>query len=550
MLYSIYLIDNLSAAKGLYTMNQKLCGLYARVSTERQSEVKDGSLDTQLDRLSNYIKFRSHSEKESWKVIDTYREEGKSGKNMDRPELQRLLNDLKCGHINTVIVTKLDRITRSLLDFYKLTSTFKEFNAEFISLEDNFDTSSPMGRAMLNITLIFAELEREQTSKRTKDKMAWRAEQGMWNGGQVLGYDLIEGELKINKEESKLVKLMFEKYLELKSLKSTADYLNEKGHRTKQYISNRRKTSRGGQKFYVTNLKQKLTSPLYIGEISYKDKTFKGKHEPVISMPLWTQVQQQLGLTSPRRRKKERVHNFILQGLTKCGNCGSFMTSKYSTGRTRLHPYYQCTKNSRYGNKECDMRYVPAEEFEKFVIEELKKMSQDKNTIDQIVKKANKDTDKLLKQLNLEKKTLENKLLPINNQINNVFEAIGNGIQKTSSINKKMLELETQKENLEREIENVGFEINKLKSKVLNAKIMQQSLKEFAQVCNAATPDELKNLIPRFVEQIIFTPSEIKIALYDYPTDKGLFKDNHPGFGAPDGSKWLPRVDSNHGQVD
>ena len=520
-------------------MSKKICGLYARVSTERQSEVKDGSLDTQLSRLQSYIKFRKSSD-DDWIVNDTYREEGKSGKNMDRPELQRLMHDIKSGVVNTVIVTKLDRITRSLLDFYKLNASFQEFNTEFISLEDNFDTSSPMGRAMLNITLVFAELEREQTSKRTKDKMAWRASQGMWNGGQVLGYDLVDGELKINKDEGQLVKLMYEKYLELKSLRAVADYLNSKGYRTKKYKSNRKGIIRGGQKFFVTNVKQKLTSHLYIGEISYKDKTYKGKHNAILDIKLWDTVQKQLQLVTPRRLKKKRVHNFILQGLVKCGNCDSYMTNKYSTGRSRIHPYYQCTKNSRYGKTDCDMRYVPAEQFELFIIKQLKEISHDKKLLDDIVNTANKDTDKLLTALTNEKKVLENKLKPISDQINNVFESITKGITKTSSINKNLLKLEEQKENLALEIENIGFEITKLKSKVLNAKIMHSGLKEFSQICDAATSEELKELIPRFVEKIIFTPTEIKIALFDQPTNKGLLKCNHPELGALNGSNWLP----------
>jgi len=159
----------------------KLCGLYVRVSTERQSELKDGSLDTQIDRLKQYIGFRTKSliddtKSTKWKAVEVYREEGRSGKNTERPALQKLLSDIKAGSINTVLCTKIDRITRSLIDFYKLIEIFTKHNVDFISLEENFDTSTPMGKAMLKMTLIWAELEREQTSHRTKEKMFWRAQ--------------------------------------------------------------------------------------------------------------------------------------------------------------------------------------------------------------------------------------------------------------------------------------------------------------------------------------------------------------------------------------
>lgn len=525
-------------------MSVKLCALYARVSTERQSIVMDGSLDTQLSRLKSYVNFRKGSSKDNdWRIIETYREEGKSGKSIERPELQKLIDDIKNGIVNAVIVTKIDRITRSLLDFYRLMDLFDKHNTEFISLEENFDTSMPMGKAMLKITLVFAELEREQTSKRTKDKMAWRASQGLWNGGHVLGYDLIDKKLVPNKEEKNSIELIFKKYLELKSLKAVSDYMNEHGYRTKKYKSNRKGSMRGGQKFFVTIVKQKLTNPLYIGRITYNDKEYKGQHQPIIDMKLWNSVQKLLGINSPkRRRKKKKVHEFIFQGMLKCGWCDSYMTSKYSSGRNRLHPYYQCTRNSRFGKNDCQMKYVPAEQLEKLIIKQLKKLSEDKKLIKDIVDKANQDTDKILDSLNKERISQENKAKPVREKIDNLIEAVSKGLKEIPSVSKKLGDLEEQKAEMERDIENIGFEIDKIKAQVLNAKIMHESLHKFKQICDAASPEELKDLIPCFVEKIIWTPSEIKIALFEQEIQKGqIFNSVTTNeSGALDVSKWLP----------
>ena len=196
---------------------ERLCGLYARVSTEMQANRRDGSVDTQISQMQSFLTYKTASDP-SWKTVRIYPERGKSGKNTDRPELQALFADIKGGKVNTVICTKIDRISRSLLDFYKMTEIFEKHKVEFISLDENFDTSTPMGKAALKITLVFAELEREQTSKRTKEKMAWRTEQGLWNGGQMLGYDIVEKKLVVNQREGQLVKLMYEKYLELGSV--------------------------------------------------------------------------------------------------------------------------------------------------------------------------------------------------------------------------------------------------------------------------------------------------------------------------------------------
>ncbi|MCD4779756.1 MAG: recombinase zinc beta ribbon domain-containing protein [Candidatus Omnitrophica bacterium] len=268
-------------------------------------------------------------------------------------------------------------------------------------------------------------------------------------------------------------------------------------------------------------------------------------------MNLWNKIQKSLDLNMPKKRnaKKKTIHTYVLQGLMKCGWCDSYMAPKYSTGRSRIHPYYQCTRNSRFGKSDCQMKYVPAEELEKLVLEQLKNLSHDKKLVRDIVTKANRNTDKLLKKLNSEKKDQENRLKPINEKIDNLIDAISSGVKKTSSINKKMLELEQNKEEIEKDVQNINFEIDKLKAQVLNAKVMHDSLKRFSEICDAATPQELKDLIPHFVEKITWAPSEIKIALFEQEVQRGPITGNvtTSKSGALQVSKWLPREDSNLG---
>jgi len=206
------------------TLNKirRACGLYLRVSTEMQAIIKEGSLDTQQSTLTKYTEIKTSNSDEEWYVKETYREEGKSGKNTDRPEYQRMLKDINNGKIDVLLCTKIDRVHRSLVDFYKLHELLEAHNVTFVSLSENWDTSTPMGRFGLKLTLAVAELEREQTSQRTKEKMRWRAEQGLKNGGQVIGYDIDpedKGVLKVNPEEAKIVRLIFETYRELRSFR-------------------------------------------------------------------------------------------------------------------------------------------------------------------------------------------------------------------------------------------------------------------------------------------------------------------------------------------
>ena len=530
---------------------KKSCGLYARVSTERQAEMKEGSLDTQISRLKNYIGYRNSHVKndEKWEISDVYREEGRSGKDTNRPELQRLLSDIRNGKINTVIFTKLDRITRSIIDFDDLTKTFKKYHVEFVSLEENFDTSTPIGEAMLEITLVFAKLERQTTSIRTKGKMQWRAEQGMWNGGQILGYDLIDKKLIVNPKEARLVKLMFEKYIELGSVLQVVEWLNSHGYRTKEYVSRRKGIKRGGNRFFNAYVNQKLTSRAYIGEVTNNGIIYKGKHEPIINKKLWNEANRLLKLHAPLRKnpKRETSHIFVLQGLVKCGKCGKYMSSKYSTGRNGLHPYYQCTRNAHGGKGACDMKYVPAIEFEKAILKKLKEMSHDKKLLAKIVREANESTESTLNALKKDRKIQENKLKPTQDSINNILDAISKGI-KNRSVTEKLTEFEAQKEEMVKDIQNIDFEIDRVKQQVLSAEVMHESLVRFSQIYETATPLELKELLPRFVERITWKATEIEIALFNREEERGQSSttpSNHSGGGALDVIKWLPREDSN-----
>ena len=163
---------------------QRKVALYGRVSSVRQAMVQDGGLDTQFDLMERQVELWNSAKPEDWRVVDRYREEGKSGKNLDRPEFKRLMADMEAGRVDTVVVQKIDRITRSLRDFYVLWETFQQHGVSFVSLHENFDTTSAVGRAMLKLILVFAELEREQTGERTKATLEYRAAQGLWGSGR------------------------------------------------------------------------------------------------------------------------------------------------------------------------------------------------------------------------------------------------------------------------------------------------------------------------------------------------------------------------------
>ncbi|MFH1423186.1 MAG: recombinase family protein [Planctomycetota bacterium] len=409
---------------------RRACGLYLRVSTERQALIKEGSLDTQQSTLTKYTEIKTSNSNEEWYVAEIYREEGKSGKNTDRPEYQKMLKDIKSGKLNVLLCTKIDRIHRSLMDFYKLHELLETHNVTFVSLGENWDTSTPMGRFGLKLTLAVAELEREQTSQRTKDKLRWRSEQGLWNGGQVLGYDVDpdeKGVLKINPQEAKIILLIFETYRELRSFRQTSQKMNQSGYRTKAYQS-RRGHIHGNRKFTKNAIAHVLQNPVYIGKVSHKGDVFEGRQKPIIDEKLWKDANDHMASNRVIRRKPrpQKMHTFLLEGLLRCGWCGGYLTPTYSGGRSDTYFYYQCTSINN-GADECKMRRVSAEALEDAIARRLTEMGKDKNLINDILVEANSNSEKECKILEERKELQKKALAPIEQEIKNIVKFIAQG---------------------------------------------------------------------------------------------------------------------------
>jgi len=315
---------------------EKFVGGYLRVSTYHQAEEGD-SLDEQEKQIRKYCDFKG------WNNFTFYREEGISAKDTNRIKLQQLIKDVESGKINTVVVKKIDRLSRSILDFEHLFKFFDQHNVDLISLQENFDTSTAMGRAVIRIILVFAQLEREQTSERTADIMEYRAQQGLWNGGTpILGYDFIPGEEipKVIEDEASIVKEIFQLYLEKTSASAVATFMNNKGYRNKIWYT-KNGDKKGGGKFTKFNTLPLLKRDFYIGKIRYKDKLYEGKHEAIIDPQIFGLVQSILEQnTQVKGNIYQDKYDFILQGLLYCGHCHKAMTPSSATSKGNLYLYY------------------------------------------------------------------------------------------------------------------------------------------------------------------------------------------------------------------
>jgi site-specific DNA recombinase len=289
------------------------CAIYTRKSTEEGLEQNFNSLDAQREACAAYITSQKH---EGWQALpESYDDGGFSGGNINRPALKRLMVDIKAGKVNTIVVYKIDRLTRSLADFAKMVDVFDQYKVSFVSVTQQFNTTTSMGRLTLNVLLSFAQFEREVTGERIRDKIAASKAKGMWMGGTVaLGYSVVERELVVNKPEAQLVRHIFQRYTELRSVQQLRDDLTAAGYCTR--ICQTKNGPRGGGVFAIGPLHHLLTNRLYLGDITHKGSVHKGNHPAIIEQPLWDKVQEIRNAN--RLGHEHRVHSkekSLLAGL-------------------------------------------------------------------------------------------------------------------------------------------------------------------------------------------------------------------------------------------
>ncbi len=340
-----------------------------------QAEKEFSSCEAQEEKIKSFV-----ASQNNWQVSKVYSDAGYSGANINRPALQELFSDLKKEKIDIVLSYKIDRLTRSPKDFYQLIEFFEQSKIDFISITERFDTSTPSGRLLRNIMLTFAQFERELTSERTKDKLFERAKKGFWNGGSVpFGYKRKNKKLVINKKEAEEIKSIFETYLETGFIGKVYDFLKEKGIKDRQ-----------GKIFSTSFLARILRNITYTGKIKYADKIYQGIHQPIISEEVFN-IDQKI---HKKRIRKFRVYkNFLFGGLINCKECGYKMspcfTNKWKQRKLKRYYYYRCTSTNKKGWQACSIKQVSAERLENYILENLERISLDKNYIENLVFRLN-----------------------------------------------------------------------------------------------------------------------------------------------------------------
>ncbi|PDT73065.1 recombinase family protein [Bradyrhizobium sp. C9] len=354
------------------------CAVYTRKSSEEGLDMDFNSLDAQRESCEAYI---TSQRAEGWSLVsDRYDDGGFSGGTLERPALKRLLADVKTGKIDVIVVYKIDRLSRSMLDFLQLVELFEQHGVIFVSVTQSFNTKDAMGRMALNILITFAQFEREVIGERIRDKVAASRKRGKWMGGWTpLGYEVRDRKLLIHEQDAERVRSIFRRFVQLKSATLLARELVTAGAK-----------NRYGHVLDKGVLYKILHNRVYIGEAVHKGTSYPGEHEAIIDRKLWDQVHGILKESPRKRANNARARSpALLRGLLFASD-GAAMTPTNTRKAGRLYRYYISQTALKQGRSDCPVRMVPAAEIERIVVEQVRLLLQTPEVIVQTWRAARK----------------------------------------------------------------------------------------------------------------------------------------------------------------
>lgn len=467
--------------------------IYTRVSSSMQAE--DGfSLDAQMNRLKAYC------ESQEWDIVGIYTDEGLSAKNTERPELQRMLRDIKSGYVNVVLVYKLDRLTRSVIDLHELLQIFDQYRVGFKSATEVFDTTTAMGRLFITIISGLAQWERENLAERTKMGQIEMTRQGRWSGGKApFGYNYVDGQLVIDEIQAAVVRKIFDYYVSGIGSRKLLQWLNNPEH----------PQPAPRERWTLNALRYLLLNPIYTGHVryGYRDITghrqgdemvVKGNHEAIISEEIF---QRALQIRKSRRKLPPRsgTGTYAFTGLLRCSLCGSAMygSVKYRTTKSSspARRYYVCGERLHSGL--CNMPYLPEQYLEDSL---LLYLNQYVNKLEsKPISKPDSNDKKRIK--------IENELTKLNQRRNRFMDGFADGNITSIELRQQLDRINEQEAILRTELDSLNDN-----SAEIDAEFVKGILQDFRSTWEIAETEQRRELLRMIVGEIIVEPDHsIKI---------------------------------------
>jgi len=469
------------------------CAIYTRKSTEEGLNQEFNSLDAQREAGEAYILSQKH---DGWTLVPTqYSDGGYTGANIERPGVKQLLADIEAGKIDCVVVYKVDRLSRSLIDFSKMMELFEKRGVCFVSVTQQFNTNSSLGRLTLNILLSFAQFEREIISERTRDKQVAARKKGKWTGGHILlGYDLDSrvGRLAVNPEEAERIREMFRLYLEGTAVVEIVQRFDKQGWRNKQWTTQDGKLY-GGSPLRRCHIYKLLGNVLYTGQVKVGEEVFPGEHEAIIDQQTFDLAQKRLEENAWTPGNAHRVKfEALLRGLIYCSCCGSGMYSTYSANKERRYRYYVCYRSQQKLEGYCTSRAVSAPSVEEAVVESIRRVGVHPDVLAETVRLARQQLAEIVTGLREELNTTNGRVKNLKSQIARIRNPEA---ARLAEIREQLIAGETRAEELRKEI------LRREKQRI-DEKELRRTMASFEDVWKAMNLDEQRNLLRQLVEKV------------------------------------------------
>lgn len=532
--------------------------IYARKS---KATDKGESIENQINRGKALCELRG------WDHV-VYEDYDVSGKTLERPGFERMMKDIHNGKINYVVCYKLDRISRSVNDFSNLIEELNSIDIGFICIKDNFDTSTPIGRAMMYITSVFAQLERETIAERVKDNMIDRAKMGKWNGGPVpYGFDLLKetienngrnkkiSKLVINNNEAEKIKEFYKWYLESdgsirnNTFRANSPEYNYKTKNGAQWSHNQMSRLlqnplyciadkaayeyfKNQTKVQIINSKEEFDGTyglMYYNRRKPHKKTTRerdkskwilviGEHEGIIPGEMYREVQNKLNINKNRAPRLGQSSKSVLVGLVKCGRCGSAMSVFGNTKSSgKRYKYFRCITKEQKSKLLCSNTNVRADLLEDFVVKQIKGLCDNKKFIQDFLGRANNEIDDKKVPLIAKRNKLYKELDNVEKEINNLVSALGKGTLPELVIRKRYKELELKQKEIEANLNNIEYELNSSYEYSYDLESIMEYIKDFKNSYEYLSFEEKKKLLKSIVKEIIVDGDKVEMELYFVP---------------------------------
>jgi site-specific DNA recombinase len=484
------------------------CAVYTRKSTEEGLEQEFNSLDAQRDSGEAFVKSQEH---EGWVCLpEHYDDGGFTGGNMDRPALKQLMADIEAGLVDTVVVYKVDRLSRSLLDFARMMETFDKHQVSFVSVTQQFNTATSMGRLILNVLLSFAQFEREMISERTRDKIAATRRKGKWSGGMpLLGYEVVDKKLVVLESEAERVRQIFALYLELGALIAVAEELNRRGWRTKQWTT-RNGGTKGGRIFDKGSVYQVLTNPTYLGKVRYKDEVHDGEHAAIVDPAVFDHVQTMLHQHGLRGGQDVRNKNAaMLKGLLRCTSCDCLMAPSYSSKGNRRYRYYVCVSAQKRGWGTCPAPSLPAGEVERVVLDQIRGIGRDPEVVAETVRQVREQAGVEIAALRRERADLDRGLRRDEAEL----RQITNGRTPDKDRVSRFAEVQDRIQAAQQRIAEIDADLVGLGRELIDEREVAETLAAFDGVWESLTPQEQTQMMALLIERVDWDGAEENVSI-------------------------------------